>query len=100
MNKLVRNIVSFSLRNKTVHYILHHVILAAYRHVIAHLTMPIVNAYPNITPTQEIVIGAMAWNVSAQEMEKLVTIPVEVQLNQCEKKVTINVPSPCSGFRR
>jgi cobalt-zinc-cadmium resistance protein CzcA len=86
MNKFVRNLVSFSVRNKAF-IILCSLILAGYG-IYCTVTMP-VNAYPNITPTQEIIM--VQWpGVSAQEMEKLVTIPVEVQLSQCEKKVTIN----------
>ena len=51
------------------------------------LTMPI-DAYPNVTPTIEQVM--IQWpGASAEDMEKLVTIPTEVQLSQCEKKVSI-----------
>jgi heavy metal efflux system protein len=85
MNKLVKNIISFSLRNR-MFIIFCSLILAGFG-IYCTLTMPI-DAYPNVTPTIEQVM--IQWpGASAEDMEKLVTIPTEVQLSQCEKKVSI-----------
>ncbi len=85
MNKFVKSIISFSLRNR-MFIIFCTLILAAYG-IYCTLTMPI-DAYPNVTPTIEQL--QIQWpGASAEDMEKLVTIPAEVQLSQCEKKVSI-----------
>ena len=85
MNKLVKNIISFSLRNRSF-ILLCSALLAGYG-LYCTIVMP-VDAYPNVTPTIEQVM--IQWpGASAEDMEKLVTIPAEVQLSQCEKKVNI-----------
>jgi len=85
MNKLVKNIISFSLRNRGF-IILCSFLLAGYG-LYCTIIMP-VDAYPAVTPTIEQVM--IQWpGASAEDMEKLVTIPAEVQLNQCEKKANI-----------
>ena len=85
MNKIVRGIVSFSLRNKA--FIIFATLVLTVYGIYCTMTMPI-EAYPNVTNTTEQVM-AQWQGVSAQEMEKLVTIPIEVQLNQAEKKIAI-----------
>ena len=85
MNKIVRSIVSFSLRNKA--FIIFLTLIITVYGIYCTMTMPI-EAYPNVTNTTEMVLAQWP-GVSAQEMEKLVTIPIEVQLNQAEKKVAI-----------
>ena len=85
MNKIVRSIVSFSLRNKA--FIIFLTLIITVYGIYCTMTMPI-EAYPNVTNTTEMVLAQWP-GVSAQEMEKLVTIPIEVQLNQAENKVAI-----------
>ena len=85
MIKFLRGIIGFSLRNK---YLI--LFLAALLVIVGVYTfsqMPI-EAFPDVTNT-EIDIITQWPGQSAEEVEKLVTIPIEIALNPVQKKVSL-----------
>jgi cobalt-zinc-cadmium resistance protein CzcA len=85
MIKFLRGIIGFSLKNK---YLI--LFLAALLVIIGVYTfsqMPI-EAFPDVTNT-EIDIITQWPGQSAEEVEKLVTIPIEIALNPVQKKVSL-----------
>jgi len=85
MNNLVKGIITFSLKNKF--FVLVTTIIAIIAGVIAYLDTPI-EAFPDVTNTQIIVITQWPGR-SAEEIEKFVTIPIEIALNPSQKKTSI-----------
>jgi cobalt-zinc-cadmium resistance protein CzcA len=85
MNKFIRNIVAFSLKNKLFVFI--SVITLVIGGVFSFLHTPI-EAFPDVTNTQIIIVTK--WNGrSAQEVERFVTLPVEVAMNAVQKKTSV-----------
>jgi cobalt-zinc-cadmium resistance protein CzcA len=85
MNKLVVNIISFSLKNKLV--ILVGTLIAIVAGIISYRNTPI-EAFPDVTNTQITIITQWAGR-SAEEVEKFVTIPIEIALNPTQKKTSL-----------
>ncbi|WEK18150.1 MAG: CusA/CzcA family heavy metal efflux RND transporter [Candidatus Pedobacter colombiensis] len=85
MNKFLKGIIGFSLKNKF--FILVLAALLVISGVITFMNMPI-EAFPDVTNT-EIDIIAQWPGQSAEEVEKLVTIPIEIALNPVQKKVSL-----------
>jgi cobalt-zinc-cadmium resistance protein CzcA len=85
MNKLVSNIITFSLKNRGFVLIATAVVIIA--GVVSYLNTPI-EAFPDVTNTQIIVISQWPGR-SAEELEKFVTIPLEIALNPAQKKTSI-----------
>jgi cobalt-zinc-cadmium resistance protein CzcA len=85
MNNLVKGIISFSLKNKF--FVLVATFIAIIAGIIAYLDTPI-EAFPDVTNTQIIVITQWPGR-SAEEIEKFVTIPIEIALNPSQKKTSI-----------
>ncbi|HTA62421.1 MAG TPA: CusA/CzcA family heavy metal efflux RND transporter [Bacteroidia bacterium] len=85
MNNLVKGILSFSLKNKF--FVLVATIITVIAGIIAYLDTPI-EAFPDVTNTQIIVITQWPGR-SAEEIEKFVTIPIEIALNPSQKKTSI-----------
>src|ERR1700680_3790739 len=85
MIKFLRNIIWFSLKNK--YFILFLAALLVIAGVITFLQMPI-EAFPDVTNT-EIDIITQWPGQSAEEVEKLVTIPIEIALNPVQKKISL-----------
>jgi cobalt-zinc-cadmium resistance protein CzcA len=85
MNKFLNGIIGFSLKNKV--FILVAAALLAIGGVITFIQMPI-EAFPDVTNT-EIDIITQWPGQSAEEVEKLVTIPIEIALNPVQKKVSL-----------
>ncbi|HXP48933.1 MAG TPA: efflux RND transporter permease subunit, partial [Bacteroidia bacterium] len=86
MNKIVKNIVAFSLKNKI--FILFATIVIAIMGAIAYSKTPI-EAYPDITNTQIIIITQWQGR-GAQEVERQVTIPIELAMNSVQEKTSIH----------
>jgi cobalt-zinc-cadmium resistance protein CzcA len=85
MNKLIRNIIAFSLRNKPFTFFWVGVLVIA--GFIAFRNMPI-EAFPDVTNTQIIIVTE--WNGrSAEEIERFVTTPIEVAMNPVQKKTSV-----------
>lgn len=85
MNKLIKNIIAFSLKNKAFTFFW--VSLFVIAGVIAFKTMPI-EAFPDVTNTQIIIVTE--WNGrSAEEIERFVTTPIEISMNSVQKKTSV-----------
>ncbi len=85
MNKFIKNIISFSIKNKAFTFFW--VGMVALAGVISFKNMPI-DAFPDVTNTQIIIITQ--WNGrSAEEVERFVTSPVEIAMNSVQKKTSV-----------
>jgi len=85
MNKFLRGIIGFSLKNKYLILCLSGVLIIA--GIITFREMPI-EAFPDVTNTEITVITQWPGQ-SAEQVEKLVTIPIEIALNPVQKKVSL-----------
>ncbi len=85
MNKFIRNIVGFSLKNKFFTFFM--VLILVIAGVVSYLNTPI-EAFPDVTNTQIIIVTE--WNGrSAEEIERFVTIPIEVSMNSVQRKTNV-----------
>ncbi|MGA0556574.1 efflux RND transporter permease subunit [Larkinella sp. VNQ87] len=85
MNKFIKNIISFSLKNRFFIFFL--TALAVVAGLISYQNTPI-EAFPDVTNTQITIITQWPGR-SAEEIEKFVTIPIEIGLNSVQKKTDI-----------
>ncbi len=85
MNKFIKNIIAFSLKNKGFTFFW--VGILAVSGFIAFRNMPI-EAFPDVTNTQIIIVTE--WNGrSAEEIERFVTTPIEISMNSVQKKTSV-----------
>jgi heavy metal efflux system protein len=85
MNKFIRNIVGFSLKNTFFTFFM--VLILVIAGVVSYLNTPI-EAFPDVTNTQIIIVTE--WNGrSAEEIERFVTIPIEVSMNSVQRKTNV-----------
>ena len=85
MNKFIKSIISFSLKNKAFTFFL--VGLLAVGGYLSYESMAI-DAFPDVTNTQITIITQ--WNGrSAEEVERLVTTPIEIAMSSVQKKVSL-----------
>ncbi len=85
MNKLIRNIIAFSLKNKAFTFFAVGILVIA--GFLSFKNMPI-EAFPDVTNTQIIIVSE--WNGrSAEEIERFVTTPVEIAMNSVQKKTSV-----------
>ncbi len=85
MNKIIRNIIAFSLKNKPFTFFWVGVLVIA--GIISFRNMPI-EAFPDVTNTQIIIVSE--WNGrSAEEIERFVTSPIEIAMNSVQKKTSV-----------
>ncbi|MBB3186749.1 efflux RND transporter permease subunit [Microbacter margulisiae] len=89
MNKLLSKIISFSLKNKYVIFFATGLLIVV--GVITFKNMPI-EAFPDVTNT-EITIITQWPGRSAEEVEKFVTVPIEIAMNPVQKKVSMRSTS-------
>jgi cobalt-zinc-cadmium resistance protein CzcA len=89
MNNLVKNIISFSLRHKLFVFFMTGILAVA--GVYCFIKTPIV-AFPDFTNTQIQIITRWPGR-SAQEMERFVTIPVEIAMNSVQRKTNLRSQS-------
>jgi cobalt-zinc-cadmium resistance protein CzcA len=89
MNKFLRAIIAFSLKNK--YFIFFATFLLLVAGVVTFKNMPI-EAFPDVTNT-EITIITQWPGRSAEEVEKFVTIPIEIAMNPVQKKVSLRSTS-------
>jgi len=85
MIKFLKGVIGFSLKNK--YFILFATLLLVVAGIYTFSRMPI-EAFPDVTNT-EIDIITQWPGQSAEEVEKLVTIPIEIALNPVQKKVSL-----------
>ena len=89
MNKALKKIIAFSLKNK--YFILFSTILLIIYGIITFRNMSI-EAFPDVTNT-EITIITQWPGRSAEEVEKFVTIPIEIALNSVQKRTSLRSTS-------
>ncbi|GAB4041263.1 efflux RND transporter permease subunit [Spirosoma gilvum] len=89
MNKFIKSILSFSLKNKFFIFFL--TALAIVAGIISYQNTPI-EAFPDVTNTQITLITQWPGR-SAEEVEKFVTIPIEIGLNSVQKRTDIRSTS-------
>jgi cobalt-zinc-cadmium resistance protein CzcA len=85
MNKVLKGILAFSLKNK--YFIFFATALLVVYGIITFKNMPI-EAFPDVTNT-EITIITQWPGRSAEEVEKFVTIPIELAMNPVQKKTSL-----------
>ncbi len=85
MDKIIRNIIAFSLKNKPFTFFWVGVLVIS--GFVAFKNMPI-EAFPDVTNTQIIIVTE--WNGrSAEEIERFVTTPIEISMNSVQKKTSV-----------
>src|SRR5580704_16900415 len=89
MNKVLKGVLSFSLKSK--YFILFVTVVFLIAGVITFKTMPI-KAFPDVTNTEVTIITQWPGR-SAEEIEKFVTIPIEVALNPVQYKISLRSTS-------
>lgn len=89
MNKLLRNIIAFSLKNRYFIYFCTAILLVY--GIITFRNMPI-EAFPDVTNTEISIITQWPGR-SAEEIEKFVTIPVEIAMNPVQQKISLRSTS-------
>lgn len=85
MNKFIKNIIAFSLKNKAFTFFWVAILVIA--GVVAFNQMPI-EAFPDVTNTQ-IVIVTQWTGRSAEEVERFVTTPIEIAMNSVQRKTSV-----------
>ncbi len=85
MNKLIDFIITFSLKRKYVIFCI--TVIAAIAGILSFSDTP-VDAYPDVTNTKVTIITQWPGR-SAEEIEKFVTIPIEIAMNSVQKKTDI-----------
>ncbi len=85
MNKFIKNIIAFSLKNRAFTFFWVAILVIA--GVFAFKQMPI-EAFPDVTNTQIIIVTQ--WNGrSAEEVERFVTTPIEIAMNSVQHKTSV-----------
>ncbi len=85
MNSFIKNIISFSLKNKFFTFFWVGIIAIA--GIFSFLKIPI-EAFPDVTNTQIIIVTE--WNGrSAEEVERFVTTPIEISMNSVQRKTNV-----------
>lgn len=85
MNNLIKAIITFSLKNKMIVFLGTFVIVGM--GIRSFLATPI-EAFPDVINTRVVIITQWAGR-SAEEMEKFVTIPIEMEMNVVPKKTSL-----------
>ncbi len=89
MDKFIKNIIYFSLRHRFFVFFLTGVL--AVLGVISYLNTSI-ETFPDVTNTQIIIIAQWQGH-SAEEVERMITIPMETVLNSVQKKSNLRTTS-------
>ncbi|MBW8686741.1 efflux RND transporter permease subunit [Chitinophaga rhizophila] len=85
MQKIIKSIIAFSLKNRL--FIGFATLLLIIWGVIAFRNIPI-EAFPDVTNTQITIITQWPGR-SAEEVEKFVTVPIEIAMNPVQKKTSV-----------
>jgi cobalt-zinc-cadmium resistance protein CzcA len=85
MNKFLRSVIGFSLKNK--YFILFSAVILIVSGIITFRNMPI-EAFPDVTNTEISIISQWPGR-SAEEVEKFVTIPIEIAMNPVQSKISL-----------
>lgn len=85
MKKFVQNIVAFSLKNKF--FVIFMTFVLIITGIVSYVNTPI-EAFPDTTNT-EIIIVSQWRGQSAEEIERFVTIPLEIAMNSVQRKTNV-----------
>ncbi|HZH86533.1 MAG TPA: CusA/CzcA family heavy metal efflux RND transporter [Brumimicrobium sp.] len=85
MNKLIQNIIAFSLKNSIIVFFLTGVLIVA--GIISLVNTPI-EAFPDVTNTRARIITQWPGR-SAEEVEKFITLPLMKEMNTIPKKAEV-----------
>ncbi|MEP6748272.1 MAG: CusA/CzcA family heavy metal efflux RND transporter [Bacteroidota bacterium] len=85
MNKFIKKIISFSLKNKL--FIFFSTLILIIWGILAFKNIPI-EAFPDVTNTEITIITQWAGR-SAEEVEKYVTIPIEIAMNPVQRRTSV-----------
>jgi cobalt-zinc-cadmium resistance protein CzcA len=89
MNRFIKSIITFSLNNRlSVFFFTLLLIIAG---IYSYLKTPL-EAFPDVTNTQIIIVTQWPGR-SAEEVERFVTIPIEVSMNSVQKKTNLRSTS-------
>ena len=89
MNNFLKSIIGFSLKNK--YFILFAAGALIITGIYTFIQMPI-EAFPDVTNTEIDIITQWPGR-SAEEVEKFITIPVEIAMNPVQRKVSLRSTS-------
>jgi cobalt-zinc-cadmium resistance protein CzcA len=89
MIKVIKNIIGFSLKNK--YFILFASLALIVTGIFTFKNMPI-EAFPDVTNTEISIITQWPGR-SAEEVEKFITIPIEIALNPVQQKISLRSTS-------
>jgi heavy metal efflux system protein len=89
MLKILKSVIAFSLKRK--YFILFVTLVLLIIGIITFKNMPI-EAFPDVTNT-EITIITQWPGRSAEEIEKFITIPIEISMNPVQKKISLRSTS-------
>ena len=85
MNKFIKGIITFSLKNKF--FVFAMTLLTVIAGIWSYLNTPL-EAFPDVTNTQIVIITQWPGR-SAEEVEKFITIPIEIEMNSVQKKTNL-----------
>ncbi len=85
MNSFIKNIISFSLKNKFFTFFWVGIIVIA--GIFSFVKIPI-EAFPDVTNTQIIIVTEWSGR-SAEEVERFVTTPIEISMNSVQRKTNV-----------
>ncbi|MEI8004971.1 MAG: CusA/CzcA family heavy metal efflux RND transporter [Bacteroidota bacterium] len=85
MNRFIKDILGFSLKNKF--FILFATLVIVVIGIISYRDIPI-EAFPDVTNTRVIIIAQWPGR-SAEEIEKFVTVPLEIAMNSVQGKTDV-----------
>lgn len=85
MNKLIKGILSFSLKNRFFVFFMTGLLIIG--GIYSYLKTPL-EAFPDVTNTQIIIVTQWQGR-SAEEVERFVTVPIEVAMNSVQKKINL-----------
>jgi cobalt-zinc-cadmium resistance protein CzcA len=85
MNRLIKSIIAFSLKNRL--FVFFGIAIIVIWGIISYVKTP-VEAFPDVTNT-EITIITQWPGRSAEEIERYVTIPIEIEMNSAQKKIDV-----------
>src|ERR1700743_1294347 len=89
MNKALKALLAFSLKNK--YFIFFATAILVVYGIITFKNMPI-EAFPDVTNTEISIITQWSGR-SAEEIEKFVTIPIEIAMNPVQQKISLRSTS-------
>jgi len=89
MNRFIKNILSFALRNRLFIFFVTALLAAAGYYSFKTIG---IDAFPDVTNTSVTIISQWPGR-SAEEVEKFVTRPIEIAMNPAEKKTSIRSSS-------